>query len=207
VTPLDYAYESRMERLAARESQRYRLRNIPLRYLRPAGFKAELFRRFRWGLVSTLEGTLIRCNCGSPDSHAGQVCPDGIPIDLGVLCRRVITDTGVQFLAGCFTNSNEAEVLNYHGSGTGGTAEAASQTALVTEVETRATGTQSNPTSNQYRSVGTASYTATRSITEHGLFSASTTGTMFDRSLFTSIGVSNGDSIQFTHTTSLPSGG
>jgi hypothetical protein len=199
-------YETRL-RAADKEGRRYRLRNIPLRYLRPAGFKAELFRRFRWGLVSTLEGLIIRCHCGSPDSHVGQVCPNGIPIDLGVLSRRVITDTGVQFLAGCFTNSNEAEVLNYHGSGTGGTAEAASQTALVTEVETRATGTQSNPTSNQYRTVGTVSYTATRSITEHGLFSAATANTMFDRSVFTSIGVSNGDSVQFTHSTSFPSGG
>ena len=72
----------------------------------------------------------------------------------------------------------------------------------------RATGTQSTPGStNIYRSVGTVSFTSTLAITEHGLFTASSGGTLFDRSVFSAINVLNGDSIQFTWELTLPAGG
>jgi hypothetical protein len=127
--------------------------------------------------------------------------------DLGVVSRRVVTNAGVQFIALAFLNTNEAEAMNYHGSGTGSVAEAVGDTALGTEVESRATGTQSNPANGQYRTVGTVAYTATRAITEHGIFSATSAGTLLDRSVFTAINVVNGDSIQFTYTLTLSAGG
>jgi ABC-type antimicrobial peptide transport system ATPase subunit len=34
---------------------------------------------------ATIEATVIRCGCGNPDSHAGEVCPQGIPTNLGVV--------------------------------------------------------------------------------------------------------------------------
>lgn len=86
--------------------------------------------------------------------------------------------------------------------GTGGTAEAATQTALVTEVETRTSGTSTRQTvtvtNDTYQVVGTQTATATRAITEGGLFDASSTGNMFTRALFTVVNLANGDSLQQT---------
>ena len=56
----------------------------------------------------------------------------------GIVSRKVITDTGVAFLVDAWQNSTEMENMKYHGIGTGSTAEAASQTALVTESTTEA---------------------------------------------------------------------
>lgn len=86
--------------------------------------------------------------------------------------------------------------------GTGSTAEAITQTALVTEVETRATGTstrQTTTTTNDtYQVVGTVSITGTRALQESGLFDASTVGNMLCRGVYTTINLVNGDSIQVT---------
>jgi hypothetical protein len=91
--------------------------------------------------------------------------------------------------------------------GTGGTAEAATQTALVTEVETRTSGTSSQQTTtttgDTYRVIGTVTATTTRAITESGLFDASSAGNMFTRALFTVINLANGDSIAFTWSVQL----
>jgi hypothetical protein len=91
---------------------------------------------------------------------------------------------------------------NFVAIGTGATAEAASQTALVTEVETRVAGTSTRQTTSvandTYRVVGTVSITATRALQESGLFDASSAGNMFTRGVFTTINLVNGDSIQVT---------
>jgi hypothetical protein len=97
--------------------------------------------------------------------------------------------------------------MNYHASGTGTNAEAAGDTALQTEVASRQAGTQSEPAANQYRTVATITYAASFAITEHGLFSASSNGTVLDRSVFAAINVVNGDGIQFTYTLTVNSGG
>lgn len=133
---------------------------------------------------------------------------DGKVINYGTVCRRVVTDAGVAFLVDDWdAGATDITNFNYHGSGTGVGAESASDTALGTEVETRTAGTKSQPAANQLRTVGTVSYTATRAITEHGIFSASSTGTLWDRSVFTAINVVNGDSITFTYTCTVNSGG
>jgi hypothetical protein len=59
-------------------------------------------------------------------------------------------------------------------------------TALTTEVSsiTRVAGTQSNPTSNQYKSIATVVFTGTTpplTIIEWGILSASSSGTLWDR--------------------------
>lgn len=125
-----------------------------------------------------------------------------------VLSRKVITDAGVAFLTSDWNdNSTDITNFNFHANGTGTAAESASDTALVTEVETRAAGTKSKPQANQLRTIGTITMTATRAITEHGLFSASTAGTLWDRSVFSAINVVSGDSIQYTYTCTVNSGG
>jgi hypothetical protein len=136
--------------------------------------------------------------------------------DYGVLSRKVVTDTGVGHLVDGRQNLVEIETMNFHGLGTGATAEAATQTALVTELttaynpdSTRATGTQSEPAANQYRSIGTVTVDATAAVTEHGLFSQAAVpgGVMYDRSLFSVINLASGDSLQATWTETLTSGG
>lgn len=89
------------------------------------------------------------------------------------------------------------------GIGTGSTAEAVTQTALVTEVETRAVGTESTVTTSvagdTYQSVGTITATAGRTVAEMGMFDALTTGNMAMRSLVSpTVGLTTGDSIQIT---------
>ena len=132
---------------------------------------------------------------------------NGIRLDLGVLSRKVVTNAGVQFLRDCFMNTSEAENINWHDSGTGTGAEAVTDTTITAAGPARVSGTQSTPASNQYRSVGTIAYTSTLAITEHGLFTASTSGTLWDRSVFSAINVVNGDSIQFTYTLTINAGG
>jgi hypothetical protein len=142
---------------------------------------------------------------------------DGEVIEkLGLASLRVITDAGVAAIADSFGNTFENETFNFHGMGTGSTAEAASQTALVTELtteynpnSTRATGVQTTPT-NVYQTVGTNTIdSGTPAIVEHGIFSQAATGggTMLDRSLFSAINLASGDGIQFTYQLTLTSGG
>jgi hypothetical protein len=136
--------------------------------------------------------------------------------DHGVVSRRVITDAGVGQVVNAFRNTFELELFNFHGLGTGATAEAVGQTALVTELTTqystdnvRPTGVQSAPAANQYQSVATITVDAAATITEHGLFSqaAAPGGTLWDRSVFTGLALNSGDSIIATYIATITSGG
>jgi hypothetical protein len=127
--------------------------------------------------------------------------------DLG---SGVVTTAGVKLLAADWTNATATlKLSNYHDSGTGTTAAATSDTALQTATgNSRVAGTQSGGTSNNiYQTVATLAYTATAAITEWGLFTASTSGTLWDRKVFTAINVVNGDSIQFTYQLTCVAGG
>lgn len=129
-------------------------------------------------------------------------------LDYGMVSHRVITNAGVAFLEDAFENTAEPENFKFHAMGTGATAENVSDTALVTEVETRATGSQGQGASaNIYQTVGTITATTGRAIQEHGIFSASSSGTLWDRSVITTINLANGDSIQFTYNLTLSAGG
>jgi hypothetical protein len=136
--------------------------------------------------------------------------------DHGVVSRKVISDNGAAAVVNAFRNTFELELFNYHGLGTGVTAEAAAQTALVTELttqyatdNTRPTGVQTAPAGNQYQSQATITVDAGVSITEHGLFSQAATGggTMWDRSVFTALALNSGDSIIATYIATITSGG
>jgi hypothetical protein len=168
----------------------YFLKNLPHRL---RGWRAEVQKALRVGVNTELRIRVLRST--------------GAIEDLGLVSRRVITDTGVAYLVDAMQNLTEPENFNWHGSGTGAAAEAVGNTALGAEVGTRVAGTQSEPASNQYRTVAPLNYTTTSAITEHGIFSAITTGTLLDRSVFSAINVVNGDSIQFTYTLTINSGG
>ena len=68
----------------------------------------------------------------------------------------------------------------------------------VPSAEARTTGTMSSPSAALYRVVGTITSASTQTITEVGLFDASTAGVMMIRALFTGIPMVSGDSIAFT---------
>jgi hypothetical protein len=126
---------------------------------------------------------------------------DGTRKDFGVISIRKVTVAFRDYIVDSLQNSGTYPLSNfkYHGSGTGVVAEANTDTALGTEVESRVSGSQAEAAANIYRTVGTISYTGTRAITEHGVFSASTSGTLMDRSVFSAINVISSDQIQFTY--------
>ena len=77
----------------------------------------------------------------------------------------------------------------------------------TTDSESRVAGSQTEGAANVYVSVGTISYTSTKAITEHGLFNASTGPTLLDRSVFSAVNVVSGDSVQYTYSLTVNSGG
>lgn len=165
-----------------------------------------------YGWLTHVLGHGLTALTGAPvilaELRARKIDRWGEVTDYGVLSRRAITTVYVNLVVDDLQSSAAAHsTMKYHGSGTGVTGEAVGDTALGTEVESRATGTQAENAANIYESVGTVAYTATRAITEHGLFSASSGGSLMDRSVFSAINVLNGDSIQFTHRTTYTSGG
>ena len=142
--------------------------------------------------------------------EARLIHADGRVTEYGLIGTRVVTTAFVTALATyMYDGSGTAPTAyDYHASGTGTGAEAVGDTTLGTDSGvSRVSGTASNPGAGQYRSVATMSYTGTLAITEHGLFSASTSGTMLDRTVFSAINVVNGDSIQFTYTLTISAGG
>lgn len=194
-----------------------------LRYL-PAWAAAELLDRVSRTLIieSSLSVVIYRaCDaCGLP--HVGQFAAPvqpwcSVPVeDHGITSRKVITDAGVAFLVDAWQNLTEMENLKYHGLGTATTAEAASQTALTTELttqynpnSTRATGTTTESSAPVFVSVGTNTVDASATVEEHGLFSQAATGggTMWDRSLTGTQTLSNGDSLQTTYSMTASAGG
>lgn len=136
--------------------------------------------------------------------------------DYGLVSQHVITTAGVGFLVDAWENLVEMENMKYHGTGSGSTAEASSDTALVTEFttqlnpdSTRATGSLTESAANIFQTVGTNLYDAGVTVAEHGLFSQAATGggVLWDRSLTGSIALSSGDSLQTTYNMTATAGG
>jgi len=145
--------------------------------------------------------------------EARLIKADGAVINYGTLSYRYVTNAGVGFIVDDWDDSTtDITTLNFHASGTDNTAENVSDTALGTEATTvtdRVAGTKSQPSANQLQSVGTQSFTGSAAIVEHGILSVITegSGVLWDRSVFSTINVGNGDSIQWTYTATINSGG
>ncbi len=118
----------------------------------------------------------------------------------------VITRGGFGIIANRIANTPSVASPRYVAMGTGATGAArtaaAADTALSTEVETRATGIESQVTTTEtgdtYQVVGVITATAPRNVDEAGLFNASTGPTMFLSATFTVIPLSINDSLQLT---------
>lgn len=144
---------------------------------------------------------------------------DGTIVDFGVVSRRVVTTAGVGYIVDAFQNLVEPENMRFHGFGTGTTAEAVGDTALVTELttqyatdNTRPTGTTTEgATANIYRTVATVSPDSggTIAVTEHGIFSqaAAPGGVLLDRTVFAAVNlVAGSDSLQATYELTFTAG-
>lgn len=178
------------------------------KYSMPTGIAPEIRARIQGMLADSFPVELL------PRYFGGEVSA------LGVVSRRLVTTAGVNFLVDAFQNTVEVENLKFHGYGTGTTAEATGDTALVTELttqyasdSTRPTGTTTEGASaNIYRTVATLSPDSggTIAITEHGVFSQAATGggTLWDRSVFSAINVvAAADSLQTTYDMTASAGG
>jgi hypothetical protein len=126
------------------------------------------------------------------------------------ICVGLVTTVGVNYMAADFRSGGVTPTISgfkFHDSGTGVTAAAIGDTGLQTPTGiARVSGTPGGST-NVYQSVATIAYNATFAITEWGLFSAATTGTLWDHRVFSAINVNNGDSIQFTYALTIAAGG
>ena len=93
----------------------------------------------------------------------------------------------------------------YVGWGTGAGTTALTDTTLFSETGSRATGTTTQQTitttNDTYQVIGTLTASGSVTITNAGIFDASTSGNLFVKGDFTGIALTSGDSIQFTFKT------
>jgi hypothetical protein len=106
--------------------------------------------------------------------------------------------TGGKGLIASRLTANTNAAVSHMGAGTGTTAPAVGQTALVTETGTRSAVTPSVSTNN---ATFAATFTGrTETLGELGLFNASTAGTMISRVLVGPFPLTSGDSVSFNWT-------
>lgn len=118
----------------------------------------------------------------------------------------VVTTSGKVTAANRLQTTPTRNPPKFIGIGTGATAAgrtaAAADTALSTEVETRATGTESIVTvtaaNDAYQTQGTVTATGARVVDEAATFDASTVGNMDVSATFAVINLASGDSLQLT---------
>ena len=89
--------------------------------------------------------------------------------------ENLVVNTGLAFMAGVLTGDEGTPTdMKYIAVGEGVVAADPTDTALGSEVETRAAGAQSRVTTtvanDTYQSLGTITFTGARAITEYGLF-------------------------------------
>ena len=126
---------------------------------------------------------------------------DGMIVEEYVTPNTVVTSGKGQvsgLINGVITNFFE-----YLGVGTGTTAPAAAQTALVGAVDSRVSATTSRQTTtttnDTARLVNQFIFTSAYAITECGVFDSSTAGKMLARGTFGPVNVASGDAITLTY--------
>lgn len=110
----------------------------------------------------------------------------------------VLTNGGEAFIVDKLMENTNAKA-NYIGWGTGSGTHSKDSTALFQEgTETRVLATESKPSADTYRLVGTLTANTTKTITEVGTFTAQTGGILVIASDFPGIPLNQGDKIEFT---------
>jgi hypothetical protein len=177
-------------------------------------------RAYAWGHVQTAVALLV-----SKLFHVVTITSElklekydhrtGITTDFGVVSRRVVTDAFVALIVDALDTAQSLfDDFDYGGFGSGSTAEAAAQSALITEFttqyavdSTRPTATISQPAANQFRMVVIFAPDASVTVEEFAPFNATSAGTMMDRSLTGSQVMISGDTLTPTYTLTFTSGG
>lgn len=216
----------RFERLTEASSwpaRELRLREVAYFGLPRAGlddrvntWRTKNFRHLVRGARRALAARTLRLSNFYGTLYLDHIQAGGETLELGLASMRVVTTAGVNFLVDSLQGIVEPEILKFHGIGTGATAEASADTALVTESttalnpdSTRATGSLTEGASaNIFRTVGTLTADASIACTEHGIFSQAATGggTLLDRSVFSVVNLANGDSLQATYDFTITAG-
>lgn len=107
----------------------------------------------------------------------------------------IYTDVGEDFTV----DQIDAFGTFYVGWGTGAGTAAKTDTTLFTEAsEARVATTDSQPSSNVMQWLGTITADGTKTITNAGIFDASTSGNMVVKSDFAGVALTAGDKIEFT---------
>lgn len=119
--------------------------------------------------------------------------------------HNLIVTVGKTYLAAWIAAASQAGAfMAYMGLGTGSTSPVAGDTALQTELSgggySRQTGTVTSASNVWQNVVSFAPGNGTGAITEAGLFSASTVGTMFARQVFSTYNKAAGDTLTITWT-------
>lgn len=113
--------------------------------------------------------------------------------------NNVVVTVGKNYLATWLAQATQANYfMRYIALGTGAAAATSGDTTLQTELPTRVAGTLT-PSGNIWQNV--ASFgpgVNTGAITEAGIFSESTVGTLFARQVFAAINKAAGDSLSVT---------
>jgi len=118
--------------------------------------------------------------------------------------KNLVVTAGKNYLAAWLAAASQAGYfMQYIGLGTGTTPAAAGDTALETPLATRVAGTVTSST-NVWQNVATfGPGVDTGAVTEAGLFTASSSGTMFARQVFSVINKGAADSLEITWTETL----
>ena len=114
--------------------------------------------------------------------------------------HNIVTTVGKEFLARFLYSAVTGSLwsMKYVGLGTGSTAEAAGNTALGTEIS-RHTGTVSYTSGGIVTVVATfAAGSGTGDVTEYGIFSANSSGTMLNRTTQSAIAKGASDTLEVT---------
>lgn len=113
----------------------------------------------------------------------------------------IYTDVGEAFETDLFDGTISVPANYYVGWGTGAGTAAKTDTTLFTEAsESRVAATMSQSDASTTQAVGTLTADGTKTITNAGLFDASTSGNLIVKGDFTGIPLTAGDKIEFTIT-------
>ncbi len=137
----------------------------------------------------------------------------GVKQPMKLESERVITNVFAELLVDAMqaitAPAAYMQNIKYHSSGTGGGAEAVGDAfATLTNAHGIIVGNQGEASSKVYQSVATLTYTGSFTPqTEHIIMAEADGGSAVDRSLISSQAVGNGDTITFTYTLTVASGG
>ena len=113
----------------------------------------------------------------------------------------IYTDAGEEITADIMDGTTTPPTNWFVAWGTGAGTAAKTDTTLFTEAtEARVASTESQPAANQNRFVATITADGAKTITNAGVLSASSGGTLLLKSDFTGVVLATSDSIQFTFT-------